>query len=180
MSRWATIDSVVKDVETQIPMPHILEWKRVIKQCGTNDFVPQVVYQPYTEADRKRYIRDVDLHETIFFRPDDSSEFGVFLDDALKQRLRHLKDKDDRMFVGCGPSVSIRLQVRHSPRHAFGSLTPFCSGLVTRHGRNRFRRWILRIQRVTLPEPNSPKTLPLVFDVLKRQVTFDNRTSDSR
>ncbi|KAF8557780.1 hypothetical protein OG21DRAFT_1505038 [Imleria badia] len=98
------------DVVTQSPMPHIVEWKRVIELCGTNDFVPQTVYQPYTEADRKRYIRDVELQETIFFRSNDSSELGISLDDALKQRLRHLKDKDDNMFVGCGPSVSIRIQ----------------------------------------------------------------------
>ena len=93
-----------------MPMPHILEWKRVIEHYGTNDFVPQTVYQPYTEADRKRYIRDVELQETIFFHSDISSEFGISLDDALKQRLRHLKDKDDQMFIGCGPSVSIRIQ----------------------------------------------------------------------
>lgn len=91
-------------------MPHILEWKRIIEICGTKDFVPQVVYQPYTEADRKRYIRDVVLQETIFFCVEDSHELGIPLDDALKQRLKHLKDKDDLMFVGCGPSVSIRIQ----------------------------------------------------------------------
>lgn len=91
-------------------MPHIVEWKRVIEQCGINDFVPQTVYQPYTEADRKRYIRDVELQETIFFHTDSSIELGISLDDALRQRLRHLKDKDDRMFVNCGPSVSIRIQ----------------------------------------------------------------------
>lgn len=91
-------------------MPHILEWKRVLGLCGTNDFVPQTVYQPYTEADRKRYIRDVELQETIFFQTEDSSELGVSLDDALRQKLRHLKGKDDRMFINCGPSVSIRIQ----------------------------------------------------------------------
>ncbi|KAN0088540.1 hypothetical protein V8E55_005597 [Tylopilus felleus] len=98
------------DIVTQSPMPHILEWKRIIEICGTKDFVPQVVYQPYTEADRKRYIRDVVLQETIFFCVEDSHELGIPLDDALKQRLKHLKDKDDLMFVGCGPSVSIRIQ----------------------------------------------------------------------
>lgn len=91
-------------------MPHILEWKRVIEHCGTNDFVPQMVYQPYTEADKNRYIRDVELQETIFFQLDDSSELGISLDDALRQKLKHLKDKEDRMFISCGPSVSIRIQ----------------------------------------------------------------------
>ncbi|KAI9461492.1 hypothetical protein HD554DRAFT_1513184 [Boletus coccyginus] len=91
-------------------MPHILEWKRVIELCGTNDFVPQTVYQPYTEADKKRYIRDVELQETIFFQLHGSSELGISLDDALRQRLKHLNDKEDLMFVSCGPSVSIRIQ----------------------------------------------------------------------
>ena len=91
-------------------MPHILEWRRVIELCGTKDFVPQAVYQPYTIADRKRYVQDSHFQETIFFCSDGSSELGISLDDALKQRLRHLKDKDDRMFIGCGPSVSIRIQ----------------------------------------------------------------------
>ncbi|KAF9245303.1 hypothetical protein BU15DRAFT_41204 [Melanogaster broomeanus] len=72
-------------------------------------FVPQKVYQPYTEADRLRYIRDAQLKETIFFHSG-QSELGISLDDALKQRLKHMKGKDDLMFVGCGPSVSIRLQ----------------------------------------------------------------------
>ncbi|KAF8449094.1 hypothetical protein L210DRAFT_3523883 [Boletus edulis BED1] len=98
------------EVMTQSPMPHILKWKEVIEHYGTNDFIPQTVYTPYTEADKKRYILDVELRETIFFHSDGSSEFGISLDDALKQQLMHMKDKDDRMFVGCGPSVSIRIQ----------------------------------------------------------------------
>ncbi|KAF9245292.1 hypothetical protein BU15DRAFT_71047 [Melanogaster broomeanus] len=62
-------------------------------------FVPQKVYQPYTEADRLRYIRDAQLKETIFFYSS-QSELGISLDDALKQRLKNMKDKEDQMFVG--------------------------------------------------------------------------------
>ncbi|KAG6381556.1 hypothetical protein JVT61DRAFT_148 [Boletus reticuloceps] len=91
-------------------MPHVMEWKRVSELCGTDDFIPQTVYTPYTETDKKRYVLDVVLQETIFFHSDGSSELGISLHDALKQQLRHMKDKDDRMFVGCGPSVSIRIQ----------------------------------------------------------------------
>ncbi|KAH0836755.1 hypothetical protein J3R83DRAFT_8491, partial [Lanmaoa asiatica] len=65
---------------------------------------------PYTEADKKQYILDVGLQETIFFHSNDPFELGISLDDALNHRLGHLKDKDDRMFIGCGPSVSIRVQ----------------------------------------------------------------------
>ncbi|KAG9312927.1 hypothetical protein JVU11DRAFT_6361 [Chiua virens] len=98
------------DVETQVPMPHILEWKRVVEDYGTKDFVPQTVYQPYTEADRKRYIREVELQPTILFQSDDPFDMGIRLDDALKQRLKNLQGRDERMFVHCGPSVSIRIQ----------------------------------------------------------------------
>ncbi|KAF8845191.1 hypothetical protein BDN67DRAFT_893484 [Paxillus ammoniavirescens] len=93
-------------------MPHIEEWKLVIElgknTIGMSHFIPQKVYQPYTEADRLRYIQEITLKKTIFFYS--QSELGISLDDALKQRLKHLDDKDEPMFVGCGPSVSIRLQ----------------------------------------------------------------------
>lgn len=92
----------------QAPLPHVLEWEKV---GGTNGFVPQTMYQPYTEADRKRYVRDVELQDTIFFHSDDPSELGINLDDVLKHRLVHLKDRGDRMFFDCGPSVSIRIRV---------------------------------------------------------------------
>lgn len=105
-------------------MPHTTEWRRVIEYCGTNDFVPQVVYQPYTstEADRERYIREVELQDTIFFQSNDSPELGISLDRTLKRRLKHLKDKNDRMFVGCGTSVLIRIQARMLPRQFVSSL----------------------------------------------------------
>lgn len=128
-------------------MPHILEWKRVMELCGTNDFVPQAVYQPYTEADRKRYIRDVELQETIFFGSDDTPELGISLEDALKQRLRHLKDKEDSMFVGCGPSVSIRIQACYSGTFLARRLTQLLSGRATRHGQNKFQQWTSRLLR---------------------------------
>ncbi|KIJ20813.1 hypothetical protein PAXINDRAFT_165652 [Paxillus involutus ATCC 200175] len=100
------------DEEAQEPMPHIVEWKLVIELgknvIGMSYFIPQKVYQPYTEADRLRYIQEITLKKTIFFYS--QSELGILLDDALKQRLKHLDDKDEPMFVGCGPSVSIRLQ----------------------------------------------------------------------
>lgn len=150
-------------------MPHILEWKRVIEQSGMNDFVPQAVYQPYTEADRKRYIRDVELHETIFFLTDDPPEWGISLDDALKQRLRNLNGKDDRMFVGCGPSVSIRIQARELPRGLFQFIKVlFSSGPATHHGQNRSRQWTSRTQRAILREPSLRKISLLVSEDLQR------------
>ncbi|KAF9222378.1 hypothetical protein BS17DRAFT_709070 [Gyrodon lividus] len=77
---------------------------------GWPPFIPQKIYQPYTEADRLRYIQKIILQKTIYFYSSDQSESGVLCEDALGLRLKHLKDKDDPMFCGCGPSVSICLQ----------------------------------------------------------------------
>ncbi|KAF8123352.1 hypothetical protein EV363DRAFT_778413 [Boletus edulis] len=88
-------------------MSHILDWKRVIEHCGTNDFIPQTIYTQYTGADWQEYVRDVEFHETIFFF---SNSLGISLDETLNHRVWRLKDKDDRMLAGCGPSVSIRIQ----------------------------------------------------------------------
>ncbi|KIJ60484.1 hypothetical protein HYDPIDRAFT_98644 [Hydnomerulius pinastri MD-312] len=91
-----------------------MAWNMVAEQAviltGTRTFVPQRVYQPYTKADRLRYVRDAQLKEPIFFYSSQPSEWGISLGDALKARLKQLKDKDEAVFIGCGPSVSIRLQ----------------------------------------------------------------------
>jgi hypothetical protein len=132
-------------------MPHIVEWKLVIELgknvIGMSYFIPQKVYQPYTEADRLRYIQEITLKKTIFFYS--QSELGILLDDALKQRLKHLDDKDEPMFVGCGPSVSIRLQAcSGSLVQIHQPVTHIYSGQATVLGRSKFQRWTLRILRV--------------------------------
>ncbi|KIJ61274.1 hypothetical protein HYDPIDRAFT_97134 [Hydnomerulius pinastri MD-312] len=77
---------------------------------GTRRFIPQSVYRPYSDDHWLRYVREVQLKEPIFFYSSQPVEWGVSLEDALKARPEYLKDKDERMFIGCGPSVSIRLQ----------------------------------------------------------------------
>lgn len=105
-----------EDEAIELSLPHVEEWKRVREHAiivtGVNTWVPQKVYQPFTEADRKRYIQECQLKETILFVSSAPSEWGVGLEDALKVRLKDLRDKDDPMFEGCGPSVSIRIEVR--------------------------------------------------------------------
>ncbi|OJA19772.1 hypothetical protein AZE42_03987 [Rhizopogon vesiculosus] len=96
------------------PMEHIARWKAIPEQTyivtGTNIFIPQIIYQPYTEADRVRYIEKANLKEPILFVTSHPDQWGVSLDDALKAKLRDLHGRDDHMFENCGPSVSIRLQ----------------------------------------------------------------------
>ncbi|KAH7890709.1 hypothetical protein F5I97DRAFT_1798867 [Phlebopus sp. FC_14] len=90
-------------------MAHIKQWKEISKiaiiATGTSLFIPQKIYQPYTEADRVRYIKDADLKPPVYFYSKDPYECAVSLDDALKARLKNLIDKEEQMFTGCGPSI---------------------------------------------------------------------------
>ncbi|KAG2113169.1 uncharacterized protein F5147DRAFT_64536 [Suillus discolor] len=96
------------------PMEHVVKWKAIRDQAiiatGTTIYIPQSIYQPYTEADRVRYIEKADLKEPIIFKTAHPDQWGIALDDALKAKMKDLLDKDDNMFENCGPSVSIRLQ----------------------------------------------------------------------
>lgn len=95
-------------------MDHVVKWKAIRDQAiiatGTTVYIPQSIYQPYTEADRVRYIGKADLKEPIIFKTAHPDQWGVALDDALKAKMKDLLDKDDNMFEDCGLSVSIRLQ----------------------------------------------------------------------
>lgn len=75
-------------------------------------FIPQRMYKPHTGSDRRRYVEQVPLSPPIIFEVDHPCEWGIDLDDALKCRTKRLVDRDALMFEGCGPSVSIRLEVR--------------------------------------------------------------------
>lgn len=96
------------------PMEHVVKWKAIrelaVIATGTNVYIPQSIYQPYTEADRVRYIEKADLKEPIIFQTAHPDQWGISLDDALKAKMKDLLNKDDSMFEDCGPSVSIRLQ----------------------------------------------------------------------
>lgn len=96
------------------PMEHVVKWKAIRDQAitvtGTTVYIPQSIYQPYTEADRVRYIEKADLKEPIIFKTTHPDQWGIPLDDALRAKMKNLLDKDDSMFENCGPSVSIRLQ----------------------------------------------------------------------
>jgi hypothetical protein len=96
-------------------MEHVVKWKAIRDQAiiatGTSVFIPQSIYQPYTEADRVRYIEKAGLKEPIIFRMTHPDQWGIVLEDAFRAKMQNLLDKDDSMFEDCGPSVSIRLQV---------------------------------------------------------------------
>lgn len=104
------------DDEEEAPQlrEHVVRWKAIRDQAiivtGTAVYIPQSIYQPYTEADRVRYIEKADLKEPIIFKTAHPDQWGIALEDALRAKMKDLLDKDDNMFENCGPSVSIRLQ----------------------------------------------------------------------
>ena len=82
-----------------------------IAQGHVRLFIPQRMYKPHTGSDRRHYIKQVPLSPPIIFEVEDPTEWGIDLDDALRSRVQRLVDKEALMFEGCGPSVSIRLEV---------------------------------------------------------------------
>ncbi|KAG2070213.1 hypothetical protein BDR04DRAFT_1155820 [Suillus decipiens] len=102
------------DEEGTQPSEHIIKWKAIRDQAtiatGTTTYIPQSIYQPYTEADRVHYIKKADLKEPIIFKTAHPDQWGIALEDAMKAKMKDLIDKDDNMLEDCGPSVSIRLQ----------------------------------------------------------------------
>ncbi|KAJ7089674.1 hypothetical protein B0H15DRAFT_838761 [Mycena belliarum] len=73
-------------------------------------FVPQLMYKPHTNSDRRRYVEEVDMEAPIHFWAENPSECGIPLSDALHSRVSRLLKRDETVFEGRGPSVSIRLE----------------------------------------------------------------------
>lgn len=78
-------------------------------------FIPQLMYRPHTNSDRRRYVEEVELEAPIHFWTDSPACCGISLSDALHARVRSLRYKDETVFEGRGPSVSIRLEVSRVP-----------------------------------------------------------------
>lgn len=72
-------------------------------------FVPQPVYQPPANFDRRRYAEEIELEGPIYFCIEVSSDFEISLPDALHSRLKRLQRQDQEVLEAYGPSVSIRL-----------------------------------------------------------------------
>ncbi|KAH8832438.1 hypothetical protein DL96DRAFT_1457686 [Flagelloscypha sp. PMI_526] len=73
-------------------------------------FIPQPMYKPHTTSDRRRYVEEVDLDAPIYFWVNNPTECGLPLIDALHSRVKRLQNRDECVFEGRGPSVSIRLE----------------------------------------------------------------------
>jgi hypothetical protein len=77
---------------------------------GAGPFVPQQMYKPHTTSDRKRYVEEVLLEGPLYFFSEHPQQYGIPLKDALHSRTKKLRDRDQVVFEGRGPSVSIRLE----------------------------------------------------------------------
>lgn len=77
---------------------------------GVGDFVPQQMYRPHTNSDRRRYVEEVHLEQPIYFWMENPVECGIPLIDALQSRVRRLQNRDETVFAGRGPSISVRIQ----------------------------------------------------------------------
>ncbi|KAF9462936.1 hypothetical protein BDZ94DRAFT_1282779 [Collybia nuda] len=73
-------------------------------------FVPQQMYRPHTNSDRRRYVEEVDLEAPLYFWMENPTECGIPLIDALHSRVKHLRGREELVFEGRGPSISVRLQ----------------------------------------------------------------------
>jgi len=71
--------------------------------------VPQKRYKPHTSSDRRRYVDEVVLEESIHFYMQKPDEAGIPLKDAMHGRFARLAHRDEAMFQERGPSISVRI-----------------------------------------------------------------------
>ncbi|KAA1468803.1 hypothetical protein DENSPDRAFT_772093 [Dentipellis sp. KUC8613] len=69
--------------------------------------VPQRRYRPHTSSDRRRYVEEVKLEESILFVT--KYDQGISMQDAMHNRFGNLLGRDDLMFKERGPSISVRI-----------------------------------------------------------------------
>jgi len=73
--------------------------------------VPQTRYRPHTSGDQRRYVDEVNLQEPIYFflSSPGGPKPGIPLRDAITSKFMRLNNRDEQLFQGCGPSISVRL-----------------------------------------------------------------------
>ena len=102
------------------------------------------MYKPHTTSDRKRYVEDVLLEAPIYFYVEHSGQCGIPLHDALHSRVKNLVNREQVVFEGRGPSVSIRLEVSQyvAPVSFFSIVLHFFSGRVIDSGADKSQQRI--------------------------------------
>ncbi|EIW79211.1 hypothetical protein CONPUDRAFT_83494 [Coniophora puteana RWD-64-598 SS2] len=148
---------------------HIEEWKSIqdttIMATGTSIFIPQKIYKPHTVADQRRCIEEAELMGYIAFENQHPRESGVPLIDALRSSCKHLIDKEDVVFEGEGPSVSIRIQwpgyaswTRQIPTKDFRTpKQPITREKLAKNIANCVKRFIEGMEKKPMEDDEDPK-----------------------
>ena len=82
--------------------------------------VPQKRFKPNTSSDRRRHVDQIQLEPSINFYMSKPDELGIPLRDALHGRFARLVGRNEPMFQGSGPSISLHINVSPTP-HIFAS-----------------------------------------------------------
>lgn len=126
------------------------------------------MYKPHTNSDRKRYVEEVGLEGPLYFHSEGGC-CGISLADALHSRVKSLRLKDEPVFEGRGPSVSIRLEVTPLWPYAERSkLIPIYSGPDTDSGVDKYLPKISERLPALSPGQSWPKMLPNAWKGLLR------------
>ena len=72
--------------------------------------VPQKRYKPHT-GDKRRYVDEVNLEQSIAFYMENPDEAGIPLKDAMLGPFLRLGARDEPIFQERGPSISVRINV---------------------------------------------------------------------
>lgn len=92
------------------PVPNVLDLASRFQDADL--LIPQKIYRPNTQSDRRRYVEEVALEQPIMFYLQHPEGCGISCKEAMNSRFSRLVDRDDAMFINRGPSVSIRINVR--------------------------------------------------------------------
>ncbi|TBU27237.1 hypothetical protein BD309DRAFT_863201 [Dichomitus squalens] len=143
----------------------VLEIARVAGHPHGGPFVPQKTYKPHTISDRRRYVDEVELEAPIMFFSNNPTGCGIPLRDAIASRFSALDGRDDSMFEGRGPSVSIRLNwpgyapwSRQIPTRDFRSPPqPITRAKLARNVAKTVQRFIQEMENQTMEDPSEVK-----------------------
>ncbi|KAI0350668.1 hypothetical protein OH77DRAFT_1050988 [Trametes cingulata] len=146
--------------------PHrVLPLAQMYGHPSGGELVPQPDYRPHTQSDRRRYVEQVQLEAPILFFMAHPTALGIPLKDAINNRFMHLQGRDDPMFEGRGPSVSIRLNwpgyapwSRQIPTRDFRSPPhPITRAKLAKNVAKTINRFIEDMERTHMEDPTQAR-----------------------
>ncbi|KAI0334506.1 hypothetical protein GY45DRAFT_1242225 [Cubamyces sp. BRFM 1775] len=161
----SAISPTVLSFKQELSVSRVLEYSYSIGYPILSEIVPQLDYKPHTQSDRRRYVEQVDLEAPILFWIHSPEGLGIPLKDAITSRFVKLQGRDDPMFEGRGPSVSIRLNwpgyppwSRQIPTRDFRSPPqPVTRAKLARNVAKTIKRFIEDMENRDLEDPTQSK-----------------------